>query len=216
MKRKHITLFVLLAAGSILMTGCAEYSGADSASQETLTAESSSLSDSAIEGNSADAEQNAEEESAGQDMADKTAGAVLEQSELPFPLGQEVNAPKAFTGTVYLESVINADEVYHFPQTNHITFEPGARSGWHTHGGIIILVTGGGGYYQEEGKPAQIIRKGDAALCPSGVKHWHGGSADSSFAHIAVNTNPELTGLECFDRTSDEEYRQLTSENESK
>ncbi len=49
-----------------------------------------------------------------------------------------------------------------------------------------------------------------------GVKHWHGGSADSSFAHIAVNTNPELTGLEWFDRISDEEYRQLTLENENK
>ena len=149
-------------------------------------------------------------------MADEATEAVLEQRELPFPLGQEVNAPNAFTGTVYLESMINADEVYHFPQTNHITFEPGARSGWHTHGGMIILVTGGVGHYQEEGKPAQIIRKGDAALCLPGVKHWHGGSADSSFAHIAVNTNPELTGLKWFDRISDEEYRQLTSENESK
>lgn len=362
MKRKHITLFVLLAAGSILMTGCAGRSGTDSSLQETPTADSSFSPDPAVEGNSADGGQNAEEESAGQDMADKTAGAVLEQNELPFPLGQEVNVPNAFTGTVYLESLINADEVYHFPQTNHITFEPGARSGWHTHGGMIILVTGGVGYYQEDGKPAQIIRKGDVlecpegvrhwhgavpdswfsqmviydsqyrgpresgedgpvtdaeyasleteeyegrnvdadhpfmfqrgnnpttmetfngsvylssiigadnvagapglhyvvfepgvinnwhiheggqiliatdgigyhqmegepvqvlhpgdvALCPPGVKHWHGGSADSSFAHIAVNTNPELTDLEWFDRISDDEYRQLTSENENK
>lgn len=292
MKRKHITLFILLVAGSILMTGCAGRSGADSALQETQTAESSSSLDPAVEGNSAD--------------------------ELPFPLGQEINAPNAFTGTIYLESMINAYEVYHFPQTNHITFEPGARSGWHTHGGMIILVTGGVGYYQEEGKPAQIIWKGDMLECPEdvrhwhgaapdswfsqiviydsqyrgpgesgedrpvtdaeyasleteeyegrnvdadhpfmfqrgnnpttmetfnglvylssiigadnvagapglhyvvfepGVKHWHGGSADSSFAHIAVNTNPELTGLTWFDRISDEEYRQLTLENENK
>ena len=49
---------------------------------------------------------------------------------------------------------------------------------------------------------------GDVALCPPGEKHWHGGSADTSFAHIAVNTNPELTGLEWFDRLSAEEYAQ--------
>lgn len=71
------------------------------------------------------------------------------------------------------------------------------------------MVTGGVGYYQEEGKPAQIIRKGDVVECPPGVKHWHGGSADTSFAHIAANTNPEQTGLEWFDRISDEEYSQL-------
>ena len=61
-----------------------------------------------------------------------------------------------------------------------------------------------------EGKPVQILHLGDVALCPPGVKHWHGGSADSSFARIAVNTNPELTGLGWFDQISDEEYRQLT------
>ena len=52
----------------------------------------------------------------------------------------------------------------------------------------MILVTGGVGYYQE-GKVAQIIRKGDVVECPEGAKHWHGGSANTSFAHIAVNTN---------------------------
>ncbi len=66
MKRKHITLFVLLVAGSILMTGCAGRSGTDSASRETQTAESSSSPDPTVEGNSADAEENAKEESAGQ------------------------------------------------------------------------------------------------------------------------------------------------------
>lgn len=91
--------------------------------------------------------------------------------EQPFPLGGEINSP-SFTGTAYLEVMIPNDEVYHFPQTNHITFEPGARSSWHS----------------------------------------HGGSADTEFAHIAVNTNPELTGLQWFDRISAEEYGQLPTE----
>ena len=51
------------------------------------------------------------------------------------------------------------------------------------------------------------------AFCPPGVKHWHGGSADTEFAHIAVNTNPNLTGLQWFDRISDEEYDNLSLEN---
>lgn len=79
-------------------------------------------------------------------------------------------------------------------------------------GGMILLVTDGIGYYQIEGEPVQIMYPGDVAFCPPGVKHWHGGSKDTKFAHIAVNTNPELKGLEWYDRISDEEYAALTTE----
>ena len=57
--------------------------------------------------------------------------------------------------------------------------EPGARSNWHSHGGMVILVTGGVGYYQEEGKPAQIIRKGDVIESAPSVRHWHGAAPGS-------------------------------------
>ncbi len=77
---------------------------------------------------------------------------------------------------------------------------------------MILLVTDGIGYYQIEGEPVQIMYPGDVAFCPPGVKHWHGGSKDTKFAHIAVNTNPELKGLEWYDRISDEEYAALTTE----
>lgn len=72
-----------------------------------------------------------------------------------------------------------------------------------------MIATDGIGYHQLEGEPVQVLYPGDVALCPPGVKHWHGGSADTEFAHIAVNTNPELTGLEWFDRISDAEYAAL-------
>lgn len=98
-------------------------------------------------------------------------GVIKTKEKLTFPLGNEINSP-SFTGTAYIAQMIPNDEVYHFPQTNHITFAPGARSGWHS----------------------------------------HGGSANTSFAHIAVNTNPERTGLEWFDRISDEEYQKLPTE----
>lgn len=132
------------------------------------------------------------------------------KEELTFPIGNEINS-HSFVGTAYIAQMIPNDKIYHFPQTNNITFAPGARSSWHSHGGMVILVTGGVGYYQE-GKVAQIIRKGDVVECPEGAKHWHGGSANTSFAHIAVNTNTELTGLEWFDRISEQEYQQLPTE----
>lgn len=62
------------------------------------------------------------------------------------------------------------------------------------------------------GEPVQVLYPGDVALCPPGVKHWHGGSADASFGHIAVNTNPELAGLTWFDRITEEEYAALPAE----
>ncbi len=70
-------------------------------------------------------------------------------SDLAFPLGNEIRSD-SFTGTVYLETMIENDDIYHFPQTNHITFEPGARSSWHNHGGMIILVTGGVGIIRKK------------------------------------------------------------------
>lgn len=105
---------------------------------------------------------------------------------LTFPIGNAVTFPGAFTGTAYLATMIASDEIYHFPQTNHVTFEPGARSNWHSHGGMVILVTGGVGYYQEEGKPTQIIRKGDVIECAPGVRHWHGAAPDSWFSQMVV------------------------------
>ena len=112
-------------------------------------------------------------------------GVIKTKEELTFPLGNEINSP-SFTGTAYIAQMIPNDEVYNFPQTNNVTFAPGARSGWHSHGGMVILVTGGVGYYQEEGKPAQIIRKGDIVECPEGVKHWHGATPDSWFSQVVI------------------------------
>ena len=113
------------------------------------------------------------------------SGIVTAKEELAFPLGQEIDSD-AFTGTVYITPMIANDEVYNFPATNNIIFEPGARSSWHSHGGMVILGTGGVGYYQEEGKPAQIIREGDVVQCAPGVKHWHGAAPDSWFSQMVI------------------------------
>lgn len=112
-------------------------------------------------------------------------GAVVNGEDLDFPLGNKVDSP-SFTGDVYLSSMVTMDDTYNFPFTNNIIFSPGARSSWHTHGGMVILGTGGIGYYQEEGKPAQIIRKGDVVECPEGVRHWHGAAPDSWFSQMVI------------------------------
>ena len=109
-------------------------------------------------------------------------GAVTSSEGLTFPIGMEV----PFNGKGYLAPMIANEDVYNFPQTNNVTFEPGARSDWHQHGGIVILVTGGVGYYQEEGKPAQIIRQGDVLEIAPGVKHWHGAAPDSWFSQVVI------------------------------
>lgn len=112
------------------------------------------------------------------------SGGEADKDDLTFPIGMAMG--NGFTGTAYLAQMIPYDQIYHFPQTNNVTFEPGARSGWHTHGGMVILVTGGVGYYQEEGKPAQIIREGDVIQCREGVKHWHGATPDSWFSQMVI------------------------------
>lgn len=118
-----------------------------------------------------------------------------------------------FSGLVYVSSLLGADNAAGAPDLHYVVFEPGVINNWHTHeGGQILIATDGIGYHQMEGESVQVLYPGDVALCPPGVKHWHGGSADTSFAHIAVNTNPERTGLEWFDRITEEEYAALSTE----
>ena len=118
-------------------------------------------------------------------QADASLDVVTDSSDLAFPLGMEISNG-SFTGTVYMMPMIAEDDIYHFPATNNIIFEPGARSSWHSHGGMLILVTGGVGYYQEEGQPAQIIREGDIIECAPGVRHWHGAAPDSWFSQMVI------------------------------
>lgn len=138
---------------------------------------------------------------------------VTEDNRFMFKRGEEPVTLDTFNGSVYLSDLIGGDNVADAPGLHYVVFEPGVINNWHTHeGGQILIATDGIGYHQIEGQPVEVLYPGDVALCPPGVKHWHGGSADTSFAHIAANTNPELTGLTWFDRISDEEYSQLPTE----
>lgn len=112
-----------------------------------------------------------------------TVGITKEQ--ISFPIGERIDNP-AFTGEAYLKPLISVDSVFNFPQTNVVTFGAAAHSSWHRHGGMVVLVTDGVGLYQEEGKPAQILRRGDVLQIPAGVRHWHGATKYNWFSQVVI------------------------------
>jgi quercetin dioxygenase-like cupin family protein len=125
-----------------------------------------------------------------------------------FPKGQK--APQTnFTGTVWVHGLVDADSAFNIPIAS-VTFEPGARSRWHTHGGGQALIAIDGiGYYQEKGKPIQILQKGDAVKCPPNTPHWHGASPEVGFIQLAVTPNAANGRVTWLQAVTDEEYGSL-------
>ena len=88
-----------------------------------------------------------------------------------------------------------------------VTFEPGARSAWHTHPlGQNLVVTSGCGWTQCEGGPKKEIRAGDVISCPCGKKHWHGATATTGMSHIAIQEALDGKVVEWMEKVTDEEY----------
>lgn len=111
-----------------------------------------------------------------------------------FSVGDKNDAyAKYFVGQSYL-NMISKEQIV----IGNVTFEPGCRNNWHIHhadegGGQILLVTAGKGYYQEFGKEVRTLQPGDVVNIPANMKHWHGASPESWFAHIAI----EVPGKNC-------------------
>jgi len=133
------------------------------------------------------------------------------------PAGQEITRAgtqasaigpdEFFTGRVRVDPVWPANE--HIRASGAlVTFEPGARSAWHTHpAGQRLHVISGEGLTQEWGKAAQAIRAGDVVWCPPGVKHWHGASPASAMTHLAVTaTAADGKNVNWMEKVSDEQY----------
>lgn len=88
-----------------------------------------------------------------------------------------------------------------------VTFDPGARTNWHTHPlGQTLIVTAGLGLVQEEGGPVQEIRPGDTVWIPPGVKHWHGASARVGMSHIAFSEALDGETVAWLEEVSDDQY----------
>lgn len=133
--------------------------------------------------------------------------AMQEKTQEPiFAKGEKITNDN-FTGTAWLNSLVNADSVNQ-NAVGSVTFEPGARTKWHSHpAGQIILALDGVGYYQEEGKEKVIIRKGEVVKCPIDVPHWHGASVDTAFVQIAI-TGREKGETVWLHEVTDAEYNQ--------
>ena len=89
-----------------------------------------------------------------------------------------------------------------------VTFEPGARTAWHTHPiGQTLVVTEGEGWVQQEGRAIQVMRSGDVVWIPAGVRHWHGASPTTSVTHLAIQEALDGKAVEWQEHVSDEDYR---------
>lgn len=122
-----------------------------------------------------------------------------------FPQGEPL-PNEWFTGNAFLKPLVARDKNNEF-SAGSVTFEPSARTNWHTHPkGQVLLVTEGIGFYQEEGKPAQVIKKGDVVNIPENVKHWHGASAAAKMVHIAITNFKGDTQVTWLEPVSNEQY----------
>ena len=88
-----------------------------------------------------------------------------------------------------------------------VTFEPGARTAWHTHPlGQTLLVLSGLGRVQREGGPILAIRPGDIVWIPPGEKHWHGAAPDCAMSHVAIAEARDRKSVEWMEKVADEQY----------
>jgi len=140
---------------------------------------------------------------------DSTQTAQSESKTLTvFAKGDKVTNDN-FIGTVWVNYLAETDTV-HNVNVGSVTFEPGARTNWHYHkGGQILLVTEGKGLYQEEGKPIEIIERGQVIKCPPNIEHWHGATQTEAMTHIAIGTNTNIGGAVWLKPVTDEEYSTL-------
>ena len=112
-----------------------------------------------------------------------------------------------FTGTVRLDAPFQADAPARVGGAT-VTFEPGARTAWHTHPlGQTLFVTFGLGWVQREGGPIEEIRPGDVVWFEPGEKHWHGASPTMAMQHIAVAEALDGKAVDWMEKVSEEEYQ---------
>jgi quercetin dioxygenase-like cupin family protein len=115
-----------------------------------------------------------------------------------------------FSGTVRIDPLFEAHEPARSSGAS-VTFEPGARSGWHTHPlGQVLIVTSGCGLTQCWGEAAVTIRAGDVIWCPPGHKHWHGATPNTAMTHMAVQEALDGQVVEWLEKVSDEVYAAAT------
>jgi quercetin dioxygenase-like cupin family protein len=116
-------------------------------------------------------------------------------------------AAENFTGSVRIDPLFSVRDPSRVAGGS-VTFEPSARTAWHTHPlGQTLIVTAGSGYVQQWDSPVQEIRSGDVVQIPPGVKHWHGATATTAMTHIALQETIDGRNVDWMEQVSDEQYK---------
>jgi 4-carboxymuconolactone decarboxylase len=111
-----------------------------------------------------------------------------------------------FSGTVRVGPLSQATDPSHTSGA-YVTFEPGARSAWHTHPlGQILIVTAGSGRVQRWGGPIEEIRQGDVVWIPAGLKHWHGAAPNTAMTNIGIQEHLGGKAVDWLEKVSDTQY----------
>ena len=111
-----------------------------------------------------------------------------------------------FTGSVRIAPLFEANDPGRTSGAS-VTFEPGARTAWHTHPlGQILIVTAGAGRVQRWGGPIEEIRQGDVVRIPAGLKHWHGASPNTAMTHIGIVEQLDGKTVDWLEKVSDAQY----------
>lgn len=122
--------------------------------------------------------------------------------------------PSAKGPAEYFKGTVRIDPLFQAPDParmvgNSVTFEPGARTAWHTHPlGQTLIVTAGSGLAQREGGPIETIRPGDVISISPGEKHWHGARPTTAMTHIAIQERLHGKAVDWMEQVSDAEYEQ--------
>jgi len=112
-----------------------------------------------------------------------------------------------FTGTVRIDPLFQPKDPARVG-AGQVTFEPGARTAWHTHPlGQTLIVTAGLGWVQREGGPVEEVRPGDVVWFPPGLKHWHGASPTTAMTHIAIQESVSGKNVDWLEKVRDDQYR---------
>ncbi|MCE6991242.1 cupin domain-containing protein [Dyadobacter sp. CY323] len=136
---------------------------------------------------------------------------MTDQNSALFPKGDKL-PDSYFTGNAFLTPLIAKDKNNDFLMGS-VTFEPGARTIWHTHPrGQVLIVTEGNGFYQEKGKTARPIKKGDVINIPENTEHWHGAAANTKMVHIAITNYEGETNVVWLKPVLEEDYNAVNEQ----
>jgi quercetin dioxygenase-like cupin family protein len=122
-------------------------------------------------------------------------------------VASQIGPSEWFSGRVRVDSQFQAEEPSRVSCVS-VTFEPGARTAWHTHPvGQHLIITSGLGWVQQQGEPIEEVRPGDVVWFPPGIKHWHGASPLQAMTHLAIQETENGSPVDWLELVSDQAYK---------